>query len=198
MAKDKIILPPLETPPQAAESLIPSETQEQVKDLIAEKIVIQPIVQPIQVQSDEQLKPQFQTFTADPQFEEVATYAETWTWQNIAQPIIARGVKVYNDNIPENEIRPREYVVMSVDDQVQDINFADNRNQNEESLVTLIIQGFGNTFDNWVVEISNFIHELLRGFREQGKVHSIVNRNIGIDETTQTLSRTINFWLVYE
>lgn len=184
--------------PQVTEQPVLNESQiQEVQQKVVEKLILPEIIQPIVVQSNEQIKPQFQLFTADPQFEEKATYAETWTWQNIALPTIAKGVKFYNDNIPADEVRPREYVVMSVDDEVRDINFANDKNNNEESFCTLIIQGLGYTFNNWVVEISKFVHGLLRDFRKKGDVHSINNRKIGFDETTQILSRTITFWLQY-
>lgn len=183
---------------EATETPSLSETeQSEIVDAIQEKIIIQPIIQPIQTQTVELLIPQFQTFTADPQFEEIATYAETWNWENVAKPIIAKGVTVYNDNIPANIVRPREYCVFTADDEVRDINFAGNKNFDEESLCTWVIQGNGNTFENWVVEISKFIHELLRGFRKQGKIHSTTNRKVGFDETTNILSRTITFWLYF-
>lgn len=188
--KTSVEIKPAETPP---DSPISPETQEQVKDLITEKIVIQPIIQPVQVQGETE-PVIFQTYTAEPSLAETITEAEKWAVATIAQPLIAKGVKVYNDNIPKNEVRPREYVVMSVDDEVGDIDFADNKNDRTESLVTFIIQGQGNTFNNWVVEISNLIMDILRQERTKGKVRDITNRNIGLDETTNLLSRVITVW----
>lgn len=192
--KTSIDIKPSETPP---DSIISPETQEQVKDLIQEKIVIQPIVQPIQVQGETE-PIVFQSYTAEPSLAETITEAEKWAVATVAQPLIAKGVTVYNDNIPAGTIRPREYVVMSVDDEVGDVDFADNKNDRTESLVTFIIQGQGNTFQNWVVEISNLIMDILRQERTKGKVRSITNRNIGIDETTNLLSRVITVFYRYK
>lgn len=184
------------TIPYSPTEPLDNETQEQVVSAVQEKIVIQPIIQPIQVQGEESLIT-WASYTPEPSFEEIITPAESWTWQNIAKPIQAKGVKVYNEVVPINEVRPQEYVVMSVDNEIRDIGFADNTNYNEESFIILTIQGHGNTFENWVVEASKFTHEILRGYRERGIVHSISNRKIGFDETTQMLSQTISFWLVY-
>lgn len=183
--------------PQVAEqpTLTESQTSE-IQHRVVEKLILPEIIQPYRILDAEQLPPQFQLYTADPQFEEIITPAESWAWNKIALPIIAKGIKVYNDNIPPNTVRPREYVVMSVDDDITDINFSGNKNNKTESLVTFIIQGEGNTFQNWVVEISNSIMDILRKERKNGKVRNISNRNIGLDEITNLLSRVIT--VIYE
>lgn len=175
------------------ETLSP-EVIEQAQQAVKQEVVLQPIVQPIVYQDASEQPIKWQTYTAEPLLAETITEAEKWAVQTIAQPLIAKGVKVYNDTIPPNEVRPREYVVLSVDDEVGDIDFSDNKNERTESLVTFIIQGQGNTFQNWVVEISNLIMDILRQERTKGKIRSVTNRTVGLDETTNLLSRIISVW----
>lgn len=184
------ISPSTDTP---SNSYLTPETQEKIIDVITDKIVVH-----VPVETTETAIPLFQSYTAEPLLQETITPAEAWATATVAQPLIAKGVKVYNDTPPPpSEPRPREYVVMTVDEEVNDINFAGNTNRRKESLISFIIQGQGNTFENWVVEISKLIQDILRQERTKGKVRSITNRDVGFDETSRLLSRIITVWYQY-
>jgi hypothetical protein len=174
-----------------------SELQNQVAEQIQEQVVLPPIVQPIVYNEVAQVPIQWATSNNEPAFIEQPTPAEKWVIQNIAIPVQSKGITVYNDNIPQNTVRPDTYVVIIVDEEIRDIYFAGNKNINEESLITIIIQGHNTTFDNWVVECSNYIQDLLRDFRAKGIVRNITNRNIGYDEEKQITTRTITFFYKY-
>jgi hypothetical protein len=178
-------------------SELQSQIQEPIAEQVQKQVVMQPIVQPIVYRDTADAPILWNKQKLNHSFVEQPSKAETWAWQNIAQEIEAKGITVYNDNIPQNTIRPETYVVITVDEEIQDVMFSDNKNQKRESLITCIIQGHGNTFKNLVAEVSNGIQWNLRKFREQGIVRNITNRNIGYDEDKDILTRIITFWYRY-
>lgn len=192
--KTEVTLAPVEeTTPQ---NTLSSETIQEIQQQVAETVTLQPIVQPIVYESESELPIQWQTYTLDPMIEEKITPAEKYVNETFAQPIIAKGVTVYNDTIPTGTVRPTTYVVFTVDDELRDISFSDNKNQQQDSFVTFIIQGRGNTFQNWVVEVADVLQDIARVERNKKKIHNITNRSIGFDEENNLLSRTFTFWVI--
>jgi hypothetical protein len=184
----------VEQPPLQTDT---SELQDKVAEKIQEQVILPTIVQPIVYDNVEDIPIQWNKSKLNHEFVEHPSKAETWVVENISQPLISKGIKVYNDNIPKNAVRPETYVVITVDEEIQDIMFADNRNYKRESLISCIIQGHSNTFKNLVNEVANNIQWNLREFREQGIVRNISNRNIGYDEDKDILTRIVTFFYIY-
>ena len=190
----------IELPPEAPQSLV-EPLKEQVTQQITEQIqsqptILQPIVQPI-IKEEQKLSEKIMWgATSGTVLQEIITPSEQFAVDKIAHPLKSKGVTVYLYNIPANLVfRPNEYVIIIPDDRIGGIDFADNRKQRDECRTQVIIQGHGDTMQNYVLEISLMIYKILEDELAQGRIHRLSeNEDNGYDVNVDIYTRTVSYW----
>jgi len=197
--KKEVILTPAETQPK--EPIIPQDAQEEIQDKISTEILptiiqpIQPVIQPIFEQNPIQFLSTSTTKGLD-----FITPAEKWAVETIGQTVASHNVTVYLGEKRIPLIRPQEYLIILINQQLGEIEFADNESGINTSQINFIVQGIGDQFESKGEKIYFRIIRRLR--RERKNNMNVFNINpigyIGWDKDANLSSWSVSCIYQYE
>lgn len=196
------------TPPQVIESPITPETQEQIKTIIQETQVLQPLIQPVIVQQGEPIQQYTGTIATDI-FPEKISKPEHEINRIVRIPIITDATNNFQLNmwfwndLPKDletnmNSRPPLWVIARPEIQITPIEYADNKPTRFTASGQFIIQAFGTYDINSVYETASAITELLLIENEEsGNISALNQSDSGWDSSANVATTVISYTLTY-